>query len=96
MEEEMEDKELYRRAESRVKAKMGFYTHLFIYAAVNTALFLVNGKNTGTYGFEWFTWPLVAWGVCVMFHFLSVFVFRGKLTERMIAKEMKRQAQGGR
>ncbi len=47
----MENKELYERAKMRVRARMGFYTHLGIYAAVNTLLFAANWKETGTYGF---------------------------------------------
>ena len=87
----MENNELYERAKRRVKARMGLYIHLGIYAAVNALVFAGNVKATGGYGFEWFTWPLGAWGLCVIFHFLSVFVFRGAFTERMIAKEMERQ-----
>ncbi len=45
----MENKELYERAKRRVKARMGFYTHLGIYAAVNVVLFAANWNETGTY-----------------------------------------------
>lgn len=92
----MEDKDLFRRAKRRVKARMGFYTHLVIYAAVNVVLFLANWKDTGTYGFAWFTWPLVGWGICLTLHFLGVFVFRGGLTERMIQREIERETQGSK
>ena len=44
----MENKELYERAKRRVKARMGFYTHLGIYAAVNAVLFLASFNETGT------------------------------------------------
>lgn len=77
----------------RVKARMGYYTHLGIYAAVNAVLFAANWANTGVYGFEWFTWPLVGWGICLTFHFLSVFVFRGGITEKMIQREMEREGK---
>lgn len=92
----MENKELYDRAKRRVKARMGFYTHLGIYAAVNALLFFSNWKDTGTYGFAWFTWPLMVWGACLILHFLSVFVFRGGVTERMIQREMERDARRGK
>jgi hypothetical protein len=89
----MEKSEAYVRAERRVKARMGFYTHFAIYAVVNALVFAGNVKATGSYGFEWFTWPLGAWGIWVIFHFLSVFVFRGAMTEKMIQKEMERQGR---
>lgn len=92
----MENKELYDRAKRRVKARMGFYTHLGIYAAVNAVLFFAYFQETGTVGLAWFTWPLIGWGMCLTFHFLSVFVFRGGITERMIAKEMEREARAGK
>ena len=92
----MEKSEAYVRAERRVRARMGFYTHLGIYAAVNALIFFGSYKQTGTYGFDWFTWPLVAWGVCVILHFLSVFVFKGGMTRRMIEKEMERQTREGK
>jgi hypothetical protein len=92
----MENNELYDRAKRRVKARMGFYTHLGIYAAVNAVLFLANWNETGTVGFAWFTWPLVGWGMCLVFHFLSVFVFRGGMTERMIQREMEKEARRGK
>ena len=90
----MENKELYERAKRRVRARMGFYTHLGIYAAVNALLFLGSFNETGTVNFAWFTWPLVGWGMCLTLHFLSVFVFRGGITERMIQREMERESQG--
>jgi hypothetical protein len=42
----------------------------------------------------WFQWPLIGWGIGVLFHGLGVFVFSGKpaITERMIEKEMKKEA----
>jgi hypothetical protein len=92
----MENKELYDRAKRRVKAKMGFYTHFAIYAFVNVVLFLGSWNETGSVGLDWFTWPLIGWGIFVLFHFLSVFVFRGGITERMIQREMEREARAGR
>jgi len=92
----MEKSEAYVRAERKVKARLGFYTHLVIYAAVNALLFFGSWRETGTVGFGWFTWPLMVWGCCLILHFLSVFVFKGDITKRMIEKEMERQAREGR
>ena len=81
----------YRRAEKRVKAKLGFYFHLSLYIAVNIFLIVIN-FSTQTQHF-WFKWPLMGWGIGVLFHALGVFVFSGKsaIIQQMIEKEMEKE-----
>lgn len=94
------DDERYQRAKRRMEAEKGFYIHLFVYAAVNTGLFLINfvgGRGEGNW---WFVWPLAGWGIAVVVHGLSVFVFSGALgprwEERRIRELMdKDQGQPG-
>jgi|TARA_B100001971_G_scaffold96023_1_gene88724 HEPN domain-containing protein len=38
----MENQEAYQRAEKKVEAKFGFYSHLAVYMAVNTLLIVIN------------------------------------------------------
>jgi hypothetical protein len=62
---------------------------------------LWDGWNRARYGrgrgFGRFTRPPVGWGVFLTFHFLSVFVFRGGMTERMVQREgRKRHGVGSR
>ncbi|MCJ7685853.1 MAG: 2TM domain-containing protein [Desulfobacteraceae bacterium] len=42
----------------------------------------------------WFKWPLIGWGIGVFFHALGVFAFteRSSIKERMIEKEMEKEA----
>ncbi|WP_457557814.1 2TM domain-containing protein [Candidatus Harpocratesius sp.] len=42
--------------------------HIFIYAAVNLFLFLVNYFNNVDYW--WFLWPTISWGMNILFHAL--------------------------
>lgn len=82
--------DVLRRAEERVERRMGFFYHLAVYIIINLGLFIVwyfvsdHGK-----GFAWFVIPAGGWGVGVLVHFLSVFVFGG-LREKMIDKEVHR------
>lgn len=88
----MDDKELREKAEKRVEEKKGFYWDLGAYAVVNAGLFLI-WLITGA-GYPWFVWPLLGWGVGVVFHFLSVFAFgHGDWHERQVEKEMERLRQ---
>jgi two-component system, LytTR family, sensor kinase len=87
----MENKEAYRKAEQRVSAKMGFYTHFCIYLGINLILFFINRETMGADGYQWFIWPLLGWGIVIFFHFMGVFVFSAGIRERMIQKELERQ-----
>lgn len=90
----MNNSEAYQSAKKRVEAKMGFYTHLSVYAAVILLLAIIN--LTTSNGVIWFHWPMLGWGVAVLIHAAFVFVFptRFAVTEKMIEKEMaKIQAQ---
>jgi hypothetical protein len=87
----------YRKAEQRVKAKLGFYWHLASYVIVNGLLILIylaTGPIPGFYTYPWFVWPMFGWGVGLLFHFLGVFVFSGNNSDnarrRMIEEEMRR------
>ncbi|MCP4632514.1 MAG: 2TM domain-containing protein [candidate division Zixibacteria bacterium] len=88
----MENQEAYQRAKERVEAKIGFYTHLSAYIVISIFLIIINYSTSSQY--LWFKWPLIGWGIGVLFHGLGVFVFSGgsAIAERMIEKEMKKEA----
>lgn len=88
----MENQEAYQRAKKKVEARIGFYIHLAVYVIVNCLLIIIN-LATSTQ-FLWFKWPLIGWGIGLVFHALGVFVFSGgsALKERLIEKEMQKQA----
>jgi len=69
----MSEEEIYQKARKRVEEKRGFYRHLAVYIVVNIVLILI-WAFTGR-GYPWFVWPLGGWGIGLLFHFLSVFVF---------------------
>jgi len=86
----MDNKEAYQTAKKRVEAKMGFYTHLTVYVAVILLLMVINFLSSS--GTIWFQWPLLGWGIGVVLHALTVFIFpnRFNVTEKMIEKEMNK------
>ena len=91
----MENSEAYKRAKRRVEAKIGFYIHLAVYVGVNALLIIINLASSPQY--LWFEWPLLGWGIGVLFHGLSVFVFSGSqfkaVKEKMIEGEMKKDSK---
>jgi pilus assembly protein TadC len=83
----MEDKEKYERAKKRVEDIKGFYSHLLVYIGVNFFIFLINLFTSR--GIWWFKWPLIGWGIGLLFHGLSVFVFPTFLSKEWEDKKIK-------
>ena len=84
--------EKYERAKKRIEEIKGFYTHLIVYVVVNIGLFLLNFITSR--GEWWFYWPLMGWGIGVLFHGMGVFVFSrfpGKKWEDRKIKELMDQ-----
>jgi hypothetical protein len=80
--------EIYAMAKQRVEKKKGFFIHVTIYVVVNTVLFVI--WNITGVDFPWFAFPLGGWGIGVLFHGLSVFVFskESNWEREQIKKEM--------
>jgi hypothetical protein len=81
-------------AARRVRAKREFYMHASTYVIVNLALAGVWLLTGGSY--PWFLWPMIGWGVGVLFHGFAI-AFHVDTTspadpgdERAIAREMAR------
>lgn len=91
----MADQDARQRATRRVEAKLSFYVHLTVYLAVGAFLVIVNLSTSTDY--LWVKWPLMGWGVAILLHGLSVFVFNGRssVTERMIEREMRKGGSDG-
>ncbi len=88
----MENQEAYQKAKKKVEARIGFYVHLAVYVSVNALLIIINLLTSSQY--LWFKWPLIGWGIGVIFHAMGVFVFSGgsAIKEQMIQKEMKKKS----
>ena len=79
-EKKMTEQETYDRAKKRVEELKSFYSHLFVYLAVNVGLFLLNILTSPRH--LWFYWPLIGWGIGLSIHGLSVFG-----TQKMLGKD---------
>ena len=90
------DKRVYKRAEKRVKAKLRFYKHLTVYAAVNFLLLIINLLTSPRT--PWFIWPLLAWGIPLFLHGLKVFgtAKASSLKDRMLEEELRRDSNRGK
>ena len=87
------DQELRRIATRRADAKLGFRSHLMVYALVNGGLLALNLSTSPDY--LWCLWPAFGWGIGLFAHGASVYGFVGGDRERMIEKELERlRAQG--
>jgi len=84
----------YHEARRRVNKVKGFYKHLsswFIFSVVFIFLNLFSGGNGWRSIFPMF--PIIAWGIAVMFHAIRVFGIPGlgkDWEERLIERELDR------
>ena len=79
-------------ARRRVKSKLGWYTHASVYLIVNCILIAI---SLGT-GKHWALYPLLGWGVGLVFHGISVFMLMSdnKILERMVERELVKLKHG--
>lgn len=81
----------YKAAKKRVKKVRGFFSHLTTWL-VFSAFFIFLNMTTGGHSF-WAIWPIMGWGLGVVFHAIGVFGAPGmgkNWEERMIEREMAR------
>jgi hypothetical protein len=89
-EEEMANQEeKIERARKIAAKKMDFIRHFLIYAVVMVVLAVVN--NTTWAGYQWWLWPALGWGIGIVAHFLSAFVYSGgSLEKRLMQRELEK------
>jgi hypothetical protein len=77
------------RAIIRLRQKSDFRTHLFVYSVVNGFLVVI-WLATGA-GFFWPMFPMLAWGIGLVFHAWDVY-WRKPISEEQIRHEMEHMA----
>ena len=86
MQENNEKLDLARKIALR---KVGFVRHAIIYLFVLVGLAIIN--NVTDSGEQWWLWVAFGWGIGVVSHFLSAFLYRsGSLVERIAKREMEK------
>ena len=73
MENKYQEEERYYEAKKRVEEIKGFYGNLMSYIVVNIGLLILNLVTSPKY--LWFFWPMLGWGIGVLFHGMKVFNF---------------------
>jgi hypothetical protein len=87
MEKQFTEEERYYNARKRVEEIKGFYGNLIAYIAVNTGLLVINLVTSPQY--LWFLWPLLWWGIGVVFHGMKVFNYMPFFSKDWEEKKIK-------
>jgi hypothetical protein len=66
-----EEQSSYYKAQKRVEDLKGFYSNLTAFIIINTGIAVLNLATSPEY--LWFFYPLVGWGIGVIFHAMQVF-----------------------
>ncbi len=90
METQQKDPEMWKEAQKRA----AFKYHLLIYFIMNIffwTLWYISLKNTSTpppenIGIPWPVWPMVGWGIGVLFNYVGVYRSGNNLAEREYKK----------
>lgn len=95
MESNFTEEQRYFKAQKRVKAIKGFYTHLTIYCIIIPVIIFVNLRFEPS--FHWFWFSALGWGTGLFFHWLGVFGFNliglGKNWEEKKIKELMEEQE---
>ena len=80
----------YTRAKERVENLKGFYGNLISYCVVIPVLIII---NLNTSNFQWFWFPMLGWGLGVVFHALETFGYGKSWEERKIREILERDSK---
>ena len=87
MENNYQEEERYFKARKRVEEIKGFYGNLIAYVVVNIGLMVLNLLTSP--GYLWFFWPMLGWGIGVLFHGMKVFNYMPFLGKEWEEKKIK-------
>ena len=69
--------------------KVAFIRHAISYLVVIVGLAIINNLTYG--GYQWWLWVAFGWGIGVVSHFLSAYLYQsGNLVERLARKELEK------
>lgn len=79
----------YLRAKARVKEIKEFYGNLISYCVIIPFLIFINYKTF--WGFQWFWFPMIGWGIGLTIHGLSVYGYGSNWEEKKIREIMEKE-----
>jgi hypothetical protein len=69
--------------------KVAFVRHAVTYLVVMVGLVIVNNLTYG--GYQWWLWVAFGWGIGVVSHFLSAFLYQsGNMVDRIAKRELEK------
>lgn len=83
------DQEAYYRAKKRVEDIKGFFGNLVSYCLVIPFLFFINYKTS--WETQWFWFPMLGWGMGLVFHAFGVFGYGREWEERKIKEILQKE-----
>lgn len=81
----------YQRDREHRRAIRAFYITLSVYVIVNVALFVIDMLTPGG---PWFFWPLLGWGIGMIFFGLSAFVWSDPKNRDLAEEQRMREIFG--
>lgn len=90
----MTENKRYKEARKRVRRKKEFYEHFTTYLVISVFLLALNMITSP--GKWWWHWPVLGWGMAVLFNYLDVFGIPGlgpmnkEWEEKAIEEELNR------
>lgn len=81
----------YHQAKKQVEAIKGFYGNLISYCIVIPFLIFINYMTS--WKFQWFWFPMLGWGMGIIFHAFGVFGYGKTWEERKIREIMEKEEQ---
>ena len=87
MENKYQNEERYFKAKKQVEEIKGFYGNLTAYIVINIFFLILNLKTSPEH--VWFFWPMLGWGIGVIFHGFKVFNYMPFLSKNWEDKKIK-------
>jgi len=83
------EQDAYYKAKKRVEAIKGFYSNLLSYCVVIPFLIFINYRTS--WEFKWFWFPMLGWGMGIIFHAFGVFGYGKSWEERKIKEILEKE-----
>jgi hypothetical protein len=85
------EQDAYYKAKKRVDELKGFYSNLLSFFVVIPFLVFINYRTY--WGFQWFWFPMLGWGMGIIFHAFGIFGYGKSWEERKIQEIMERESK---
>lgn len=83
------EQDAYYKAKKRVEQIKGFYSNLLSYCLIIPFLIFINYRTS--WGFQWFWFPMLGWGMGLTFHAFGVFGYGKSWEERKIQEILEKE-----